>query len=162
MPCHALPKWITFYSLDRYCIFSFSTLLHKCRILQNIWQQYILNAVTEENAACMKVLLPLEDSQIHGYLLVILLVNIQFFSFLKPCFLYISMGLYFEDIWFCRDGDKCNCTLLLIYYSWQNGATYCTSELAILKNSEIHTWDRGYDDDGNQVGSTASLRFSLS
>ncbi|KAH1112319.1 hypothetical protein GLYMA_04G202400v4 [Glycine max] len=35
--------------------------------------------------------------------------------------------------------------------SWQNGATYCTSELAILKNNEIHTWDRGYDDGGNQV-----------
>ncbi|XP_012090564.1 chromophore lyase CRL, chloroplastic isoform X2 [Jatropha curcas] len=34
--------------------------------------------------------------------------------------------------------------------SW-NGATHCTSELAILKNNEIHTWDRGYDDDGNQV-----------
>uniref|UniRef100_A0A7N0RAI9 Chromophore lyase CRL, chloroplastic n=1 Tax=Kalanchoe fedtschenkoi TaxID=63787 RepID=A0A7N0RAI9_KALFE len=34
--------------------------------------------------------------------------------------------------------------------SW-NGATYCTSELAILKNNEVHTWDRGYDDDGNQV-----------
>ncbi|XP_022771197.1 chromophore lyase CRL, chloroplastic-like isoform X3 [Durio zibethinus] len=34
--------------------------------------------------------------------------------------------------------------------SW-NGATYCTSELSILKNNEIHTWDRGYDDDGNQV-----------
>ncbi|GLT83901.1 hypothetical protein SLE2022_021650 [Rubroshorea leprosula] len=34
--------------------------------------------------------------------------------------------------------------------SW-NGATYFTSELAILKNNEIHTWDRGYDDDGNQV-----------
>ncbi|TYH42171.1 hypothetical protein ES332_D11G045300v1 [Gossypium tomentosum] len=34
--------------------------------------------------------------------------------------------------------------------SW-NGATYCTSELTILKNNEIHTWDRGYDDDGNQV-----------
>ncbi|KAG8652757.1 hypothetical protein MANES_06G127400v8 [Manihot esculenta] len=34
--------------------------------------------------------------------------------------------------------------------SW-NGASYCTSELAILKNNEIHTWDRGYDDDGNQV-----------
>ncbi|KAL5054004.1 hypothetical protein RYX36_034686 [Vicia faba] len=32
--------------------------------------------------------------------------------------------------------------------SW-NGATYCTSELAVMKNSEIHTWDRGYD--GNQV-----------
>ncbi|KAK0590133.1 hypothetical protein LWI29_023070 [Acer saccharum] len=34
--------------------------------------------------------------------------------------------------------------------SW-TGATYCTSELAVLKNNEIHTWDRGYDDDGNQV-----------
>ncbi|KAH7578496.1 hypothetical protein JRO89_XS01G0389200 [Xanthoceras sorbifolium] len=34
--------------------------------------------------------------------------------------------------------------------SW-NGATYCTSELAVLRNNEIHTWDRGYDDDGNQV-----------
>ena len=33
----------------------------------------------------------------------------------------------------------------------QNGATYCTSELSILKNNEIHTWDKGYDDDGNQV-----------
>ncbi|XP_062174350.1 chromophore lyase CRL, chloroplastic-like [Alnus glutinosa] len=32
-----------------------------------------------------------------------------------------------------------------------NGATYCTSELAILKNNEIHSWDRGYDIDGNQV-----------
>ncbi|KAK8560181.1 hypothetical protein V6N13_061228 [Hibiscus sabdariffa] len=34
--------------------------------------------------------------------------------------------------------------------SW-NGATYCTSELSVLKNNEIHTWDRGYDDEGNQV-----------
>ncbi|XP_044503640.1 chromophore lyase CRL, chloroplastic isoform X2 [Mangifera indica] len=34
--------------------------------------------------------------------------------------------------------------------SW-NGATHCTSELAVLKNNEIHAWDRGYDDDGNQV-----------
>ncbi|KAL7191596.1 hypothetical protein ACSBR2_023634 [Camellia fascicularis] len=34
--------------------------------------------------------------------------------------------------------------------SW-NGATYCTSDLSVLKNNEIHTWDRGYDDDGNQV-----------
>ncbi|KAI8544118.1 hypothetical protein RHMOL_Rhmol08G0270600 [Rhododendron molle] len=32
-----------------------------------------------------------------------------------------------------------------------NGATYCTSELSVLKNNEIHSWDRGYDDDGNQV-----------
>ncbi|KAK9065171.1 hypothetical protein SSX86_000344 [Deinandra increscens subsp. villosa] len=35
--------------------------------------------------------------------------------------------------------------------SWQNGASYCTSELAVLKNNEIHTWDRGYDDDEKQV-----------
>ncbi|XP_008791037.2 chromophore lyase CRL, chloroplastic isoform X4 [Phoenix dactylifera] len=34
--------------------------------------------------------------------------------------------------------------------SW-NGATYCTSELAIHKYGEVHTWDRGYDDEGNQV-----------
>ncbi|GAB2289338.1 hypothetical protein Dimus_023643 [Dionaea muscipula] len=34
--------------------------------------------------------------------------------------------------------------------SW-NGATYCTSELAILKNNEIHAWDKGYDDCGNHV-----------
>ncbi|KAL8042864.1 hypothetical protein ABFX02_09G079900 [Erythranthe guttata] len=32
-----------------------------------------------------------------------------------------------------------------------NGASYCTSDLTVLKNSEIHTWDRGYDDNGNQV-----------
>ncbi|CAI0446778.1 unnamed protein product [Linum tenue] len=32
-----------------------------------------------------------------------------------------------------------------------NGASYCTSELAVLKNNEVHMWDRGYDDDGNQV-----------
>ncbi|XP_042503210.1 chromophore lyase CRL, chloroplastic-like [Macadamia integrifolia] len=34
--------------------------------------------------------------------------------------------------------------------SW-SGATYCTSELSVLKNGEIHPLDRGYDDDGNQV-----------
>ncbi|XP_010531856.1 PREDICTED: chromophore lyase CRL, chloroplastic-like [Tarenaya hassleriana] len=34
--------------------------------------------------------------------------------------------------------------------SW-NGASYCTSDLTVLKNNEIHLWDRGYDDDGNQV-----------
>ncbi|KZV46466.1 hypothetical protein F511_10571 [Dorcoceras hygrometricum] len=32
-----------------------------------------------------------------------------------------------------------------------NGASYCTSELAVLKNNEIHKWDKGYDEDGNQV-----------
>lgn len=34
--------------------------------------------------------------------------------------------------------------------SW-NGASYSTSELSVLRNNEIHVWDRGYDDDGNQV-----------
>ncbi|XP_023001768.1 chromophore lyase CRL, chloroplastic-like [Cucurbita maxima] len=37
--------------------------------------------------------------------------------------------------------------------SW-NGAAYCTSELSILKNNEVHTWERGYDEDGNQVWGT--------
>ncbi|RAL41456.1 hypothetical protein DM860_010250 [Cuscuta australis] len=32
-----------------------------------------------------------------------------------------------------------------------NGASYCTSELAVLKNNEIHSWERGYDESGNQV-----------
>ncbi|KAG6519340.1 hypothetical protein ZIOFF_022833 [Zingiber officinale] len=31
------------------------------------------------------------------------------------------------------------------------GALYCSSELTIHKNGEIHTWDRGYDEGGNQV-----------
>ncbi|KAK9089996.1 hypothetical protein Sjap_023173 [Stephania japonica] len=34
--------------------------------------------------------------------------------------------------------------------SW-NGASYSTSEFAVLRNNEIHMWDRGFDDDGNQV-----------
>ncbi|KAL8162582.1 hypothetical protein V2J09_014071 [Rumex salicifolius] len=34
--------------------------------------------------------------------------------------------------------------------SW-SGAAYYTSEMAVLKNNVIHAWDRGYDDDGNQV-----------
>lgn len=38
----------------------------------------------------------------------------------------------------------------------QNGASYCTTELAVMKNKEIHTWDRGFDDDGNQVSSIAN------
>ncbi|KAL3507706.1 hypothetical protein ACH5RR_033088 [Cinchona calisaya] len=32
-----------------------------------------------------------------------------------------------------------------------NGATYSTSELSVLKNNEVRTWDRGYDEEGNQV-----------
>lgn len=41
------------------------------------------------------------------------------------------------------------------YASWneKNGASYCTSDLTVLKNNEIHLWDRGFDDDGNQVQS---------
>ncbi|XP_021722728.1 chromophore lyase CRL, chloroplastic-like isoform X2 [Chenopodium quinoa] len=34
--------------------------------------------------------------------------------------------------------------------TWNN-ASYCKSELSVLKNNEIHMWDRGYDEDGNQV-----------
>ncbi|CAO2826927.1 unnamed protein product [Amaranthus hypochondriacus] len=34
--------------------------------------------------------------------------------------------------------------------TWNNAA-YCTSEMSIFKNNEIHLWDRGYDDEGNQV-----------
>lgn len=34
--------------------------------------------------------------------------------------------------------------------SW-NGASYCTSDLAVLKNNEIHLWDRGFDENRNQV-----------
>ncbi|KAG0487444.1 hypothetical protein HPP92_009539 [Vanilla planifolia] len=35
--------------------------------------------------------------------------------------------------------------------SWKNGASYCSSELIIHKNGEVHAWDRGYDLEGNQV-----------
>ncbi|KAJ0973539.1 hypothetical protein J5N97_021498 [Dioscorea zingiberensis] len=34
--------------------------------------------------------------------------------------------------------------------SW-NGASYCTSELTIHKNGELHTLDRGYDNEGKQL-----------
>uniref|UniRef100_A0A0E0MFV3 Chromophore lyase CRL, chloroplastic n=1 Tax=Oryza punctata TaxID=4537 RepID=A0A0E0MFV3_ORYPU len=37
--------------------------------------------------------------------------------------------------------------------SW-SGATYCTSDLSIHKNGEVHIWDKGFDDDGNQVWGT--------
>lgn len=43
----------------------------------------------------------------------------------------------------------------------QNGASYCTTELAVMKNKEIHTWDRGYDDDGNQVSFVANSAIFL-
>ncbi|VAI05292.1 unnamed protein product [Triticum turgidum subsp. durum] len=37
--------------------------------------------------------------------------------------------------------------------SW-SGAAYCTSDLSIHKNSEIHIWDKGFDDNGSQVWGT--------
>lgn len=48
------------------------------------------------------------------------------------------------------------------YASWneKNGASYCTSDLTVLKNNEIHLWDRGFDDDGNQVQSYSLLMHS--
>lgn len=33
----------------------------------------------------------------------------------------------------------------------QNGAASCTSELAVYKDGEIHSWDRGYNEEGAQV-----------
>lgn len=35
------------------------------------------------------------------------------------------------------------------------------SELTVLKNNEIHIWDRGYDDDGQQVSPYVHLHFWL-
>ncbi|XAR50404.1 hypothetical protein NMG60_11004720 [Bertholletia excelsa] len=54
----------------------------------------------------------------------------------------------------CERGKRClyeGSTPLDGFPNYWNGATYCTSELSVLKNNEIHAWDRGYDDDGNQV-----------
>ncbi|KAH0889204.1 hypothetical protein HID58_051633 [Brassica napus] len=42
--------------------------------------------------------------------------------------------------------------------SW-NGASYCTSDLAVLKNSEIHLWDRGFDENRNQKMKVWYYRF---
>ncbi|XP_066335651.1 chromophore lyase CRL, chloroplastic-like isoform X2 [Miscanthus floridulus] len=35
-----------------------------------------------------------------------------------------------------------------------SGASYCTSDLSIHKNGEVHIWDKGFDDEGNQVWGT--------
>lgn len=53
----------------------------------------------------------------------------------------------------CKRGQKClyeGSTPNGFPNSW-NGATYCTSELSILRNGEVNSWDRGYDYEGNQV-----------
>ncbi|KAH9613359.1 hypothetical protein KSS87_004752 [Heliosperma pusillum] len=54
----------------------------------------------------------------------------------------------------CERGKKClyeGTTPPEGFPNTWSGAAYCTSELAILKNNEIHVWDRGYDEEGNQV-----------
>lgn len=68
----------------------------------------------------------------------------------QPCPVHSKPGVWDIKVIFFSSGIFL--PLLLI---WQNGATYCTSELAVLKNNEIHTWDRGFDNDGNQVSSHA-------
>jgi len=35
-----------------------------------------------------------------------------------------------------------------------SGASYCTSDLSIHKNGEVHIWDKGFNDEGNQVWGT--------
>ncbi|KAH7683328.1 Chromophore lyase CpcT/CpeT protein [Dioscorea alata] len=54
----------------------------------------------------------------------------------------------------CERGKRClyeGSTPLGGFPNTWNGASYCTTELSIHKNGEVHTWDRGYDDEGNQV-----------
>ncbi|KAL6175135.1 hypothetical protein ACLB2K_051778 [Fragaria x ananassa] len=54
----------------------------------------------------------------------------------------------------CERGKRClyeGSTPPASFPNLWNGASYCTSELAILKNNEIHSWDRGYNDEGNEV-----------
>lgn len=53
--------------------------------------------------------------------------------------------------YFIGNIDKSSFHVQDIFFLWQNGASYSTSELSVLRNNEIHVWDRGYDDDGNQV-----------
>lgn len=77
--CFVLILWetINFNFVNKYYLWDFLMILHCyawCRTLQNIWQQYISNAVTVENAAYMKAPLHLVDSQIPGYLFFTLIV----------------------------------------------------------------------------------------
>lgn len=54
----------------------------------------------------------------------------------------------------CERGRKClyeGSTPPGGFPSTWNGATTSTSELTIFKSGELHVWDRGYNDDGNQV-----------
>lgn len=94
-----------------------------------------------ESPAYMKVHHHLMDFRILGYLLVHKFFIRSFFFFLSARFLYLSRNMPSFPIIF------------------QNGASYCTSELSVLKNNEIHTSDRGYDDDGNQVSVDGSVFY---
>ncbi|CAI5481056.1 unnamed protein product [Closterium sp. Yama58-4] len=40
-----------------------------------------------------------------------------------------------------------------------NGATRCTSELTLFRSGEVHSWDRGYKDDGVQVWGPKSAPY---
>ncbi|KAH7294084.1 hypothetical protein KP509_28G055600 [Ceratopteris richardii] len=54
----------------------------------------------------------------------------------------------------CRRGQRClyeGSTPTSGFPNEWNGASYCTSDLSILRNGEVHLWDRGYDEEGNQV-----------
>ncbi|MCO5550241.1 hypothetical protein L7F22_003724 [Adiantum nelumboides] len=54
----------------------------------------------------------------------------------------------------CKRGERClyeGSTPPNGFPNAWNGATYCTSKLSILRNGEVHAWDQGYDDEGNQV-----------
>lgn len=54
----------------------------------------------------------------------------------------------------CEQGEQClykGSTPPGGYPNSWNGATSCTSELTIYKNGEIHSWDRGYNEEGAQV-----------
>lgn len=61
------------------------------------------------------------------------------------CLLYWKHGFIFNFLHKCA----------------QNGASYCTSELSVHKSGEIHTWDRGFDEEGNQVRYLWKHNFSI-
>ena len=56
-----------------------------------------------------------------------------------------------EMSWFLLNLWCYNNLVIAFLPSWQNGAMYCNLELAMEKYNEIHTCDRGYDDNRNQV-----------
>lgn len=72
-----------------------------CRILQNIWQQYILIAVNVESPAYMKVQLHQMDFQIPGYWPVQLFpLCCLFFFFQRICVLHLSLICFDFPLYF--------------------------------------------------------------